>query len=61
MLIKPNKPIKFHVTNEIKLFYLKQQSHYDVGNESRNSAGYSMHSDYHKDSDHSEYQVQVSI
>ncbi|XP_048760762.2 cerebral cavernous malformations protein 2 homolog isoform X3 [Ostrea edulis] len=36
----------------------QQQSHYEVVNESRNSTGYGMHSEYHKDGDHSEYQVQ---
>lgn len=34
-----------------------QQSLY---NESRNSTGYSLHSEYHKDGDHSEYQVQFA-
>ncbi|XP_061175113.1 cerebral cavernous malformations protein 2 homolog isoform X2 [Saccostrea echinata] len=38
----------------------RQQSHYEVGNESRNSTGYNLHSDYHKDSDHTEYQVQFA-
>ncbi|XP_078319206.1 cerebral cavernous malformations protein 2 homolog isoform X4 [Crassostrea virginica] len=38
----------------------RQQSNYEVVNESRNSSGYSLQSEFHRESDHSEYQVQFA-